>query len=287
MSFQITVTGTYTRTEIPPRCRKPRPVTYDTNATATVETVSTEAAPVAFRVAKRFSDEESVTEIRTHEGKLYAPYRPAHRQEEATIPGDALFPSEIDEHSHGLTRYKLRYPSSAEEFAAAVSERFAQFLIIDGTVWAEAAEPGYHVATYGLGGLNGSTGLSVSTRKDHGTLFRADEFDAALAHAIETSHDRGDDPTRYEQNGERCREIEVLIPEAVTLVTIPPTPKPVRRLRWDYDSARNRLRDASTPDEETRAFQEVVRLREAILQTGHTPAESDARPYEARHGQED
>lgn len=281
MTFNITVTGTYTRDEIPPRCRKPRPVSHDTSAKATIPTVTATDAPVAFRVTNH---NRAVSEIRTHAGRLYGPYLPARQQTDPTEPGSAQFPAEIDENDHTQTRYRLGSPSTAEEFTAAVTEYFARFLIIDNAVWVEVPEPGYHVATYGLGGINGSTGLSVSTRKDHGTLFRADEFEAALTHAIETSRDRGDDPTRYEQHGEDYRDIEVLIPEAVTLVTIPPTPKPVRRLRWDYDSARSRLRDAHTPDEETQAFQEVERLRQEIIQTGHTPVESDARPYEARHG---
>lgn len=277
--FTVTVHGTYTRDEIPPRCRKPRPVTYDATATVDVASVTGQEAPVAFRITKLYDDGRNTSEIRTYQGRLFAPYKPFSRQVEPTVPGDSHFPAEVTADNVRM----WRAASTADEFHATVHELFSRHLIIDGIVWTETSEPGYLVATFGIGGINGSTGLMVSDRKDHGVLFRADELEEARAHAAEVSRDRGDREDRYEGDAaERHRAIEVLIPEAVTLVTVPPEPMEVRDLRFDYDIARDRLSRVYSPDEETDAFEEVVRLREAIIRRGYTPVESDARPYEAR-----
>lgn len=284
MSFKIEVSGCYERIEIPPRCRKPRPVLYDTTTTVTVDTVTAEEAPVAFRITGLCGPDDtepSIFEIRTHKGKLYTPFTPTRRTEDPAYPGSSRFPTELVIQPQG------HYPISPEEYAHEVQKEFSVYLIIDGTVWEETTEPGYLVATFGLGGINGSTGLMVSSRTDHGTLFRADEFEAARDYAARISAERGDREDRYTTGeAEEYRAIEVLIPEAVTLVTVPPTPKEVRDLRFSYRTARDRLSHARTPEEEAELFAEVSQLRESIIEAGHAPVESDAQPYEARHGQE-
>lgn len=279
MAFTVTVHGSYIRDEVPPRCRKPRPVRHETTASATIAEVNTDDAPVALRVHRT----NNASEIRTHHGRLYAPYLPIRRQQDPTIPGDAQFPAELTE-EHSLIRGPACTADSAEGFADAVNDCFARFLIIDGTVWVETPEPGYLVDTFGLGGNHGGTGLMPSTRRDHGTLFRADEFDAALAHAVDVAAERGDTQyvARFTENPEDHRTIEVLIPEAIKLVTIPATPKPVRDLRFDYDSARRRLDDAKTPQEEAEAFAKVCDLRASIIEHGHAPIKPDVTPYEDR-----
>lgn len=277
--FAISLTGTYTRDEIPPRCRKPRPVTHETSAQVEVPMVTSDEAPVAFRIREI---EDRVKEIRTFDGRLFAPYLPWSRQEEPSLPGSLHFPQDVNTERDR----PFRSGESDEDYYRNAEAYYRQFVIIDGVVWRETSEPGYHVSTLGLGGLNGSsTSLGVSTRKDHGTLFRADEFEAALAWAREVANERGDRSTRYidPESVERHRAIEVLVPEAVTLVTVAPAPKEVRDLRFKYSLARDYLNRATTPDEETERFAEVVSLREAIIKRGHSPIESDARPYEARH----
>lgn len=286
MTLTIKVSGHYERHEIPPRCRKPRPVLHDTTTTVTVDTVTSEEAPVAFRVTGLCGPGETeppIREIRTHAGRLYTPFTPTRRMEDPAHPGSSRFPTE-------LVIEPRRYggiPSTPEEYDREVQKEFSVYLIIDGTVWEETPEPGYHVMTFGLGGINGSTALMVDSRTDYGTLFRADEFEAARDYAATISAERGDDEARYApEAAEDYRAIEVLIPEAVTLVTVPPTPRAIRDLRFEYRTARDRLSHARTPDEDAEQFAEVVRLREAIIEAGHSPVKTDGRPYEARHGQE-
>lgn len=275
--FAISLTGTYTRDEIPPRCRKPRPVTYETSAQVEVPMVTSDDAPVAFRI-RRLDDQTQ--EIRTHDGRLFAPYLPHSHQEEPSLPGSVHFPQDVDTERSNL-RYVTFNVDSDEAYYQQAQEHYRRFLIIDGVVWEETTEPGYHVTVFGFGDVS----LGVSDRKDHGTLFRADEFEDALAWARTLADERRDSSSRYidPESVERHRAIEVLVPEAVTLVTIAPAPKEVRDLRFQYSLARDYLSRATTPDEETERFAEVVSLREAIIKRGHSPIESDARPYEARH----
>lgn len=276
--FAISLTGTYTRDEIPPRCRKPRPVTYETSAQVEVPTASSDDAPVAFRIREV---EDRIKEIRTFDGRLFAPYLPHSHQEEPSLPGSVHFPQGVDTERSNLRHVTFNVDSD-EAYYRQAQEHYRRFLIIDGVVWEETTEPGYHVAVFGFGNVS----LGVSDRKDHGTLFRADEFDAALAWARELTSERRGPSGRYTdpEGVERYRAIEVLIPEAVTLVTVAPAPKEVRDLRIEYSMARDRFSRAESPDEETRYFAEVVRLRDEIIKKGHSPVKSDARPYEARHG---
>ena len=62
-----------------------------------------------------------------------------------------------------------------------------------------------------------------------------------------------------------------------------PIPREVEELRWDYREAANRLHAyAASPGHEAPAFAELVRLRQAIIATGHRVAPEDARPVEPR-----
>lgn len=276
--FAINLTGTYTRNEIPPRCRKPRPVTHEASAQIEVPTVTADDAPIAFRI---HGIEDHIKDIRTFDGRLFTLYLPHARQTEPSLPASVHFPQDVD-----VTRHH-RIPNRAEsedEFYQTVEAFFGGFLIIDGVVWVESREPAYEVVTFGLGG-DGSTALVVTDRATHGNVFRADEFEAARAFAEGVARQHGDRQGRYEdpRSAERYRAIEVLIPEAVTLVTATPAPRDIRDLRFNYSLARDRLSRASTPDDEKEHFTEAVRLRDEIIMRGYSPVEPEVHPYEARH----
>lgn len=282
--FAISLTGTYTRDEIPPRCRKPRPVTYETSAQVEVPMVSSDDAPVAFRIR---DVEDRIKEIRTHDGRLFAPYLPHAHQEEPSLPGSVHFPQDVDTERSNLRHVTFNVDSD-EAYYQQAQEHYRQFLIIDGIVWVETGEPSYSVDTFGMGHNHGGTGLMVNAGaagRRSGKTFRADEFEAALAHAIQVATGRGDtkDVARFERDPEDFRRIEILLPEAVTLVTPPPVPKEVRDLRFEYSIACDRLSRVSTPDEEAEAFETVSRLRSEIIKRGHSPIDPKFQPYEARH----
>lgn len=285
-AFTVTVSGNYVRDEIPPRCRKPRPVSHEATATYDVPQVSADDAPVAFKVERAIA--EKVEQIRTHGGNLYARYLPWAHQEEPSIPGSDHFPAEVDgDRYHSF----LSRPESAEEFEQNVQDHYGNFLIIDGEVWVATSEPRYVVMTFGLGNNHGGTGLMDSSSDNQNIMatsyFRADEYEQARQHAIQVASRRGDteDVARFEKNPESYRSIEVVIPDAVTLVTMLPESEEARDLRFDYWSAVRKLKDSDGNgiEEEEQAFSKVAVLRAKLIDLGVPVQEPTARPYEARH----
>lgn len=279
-TYIVNVTGTYTRDEIPPRCRKPRPVTHEASAQVDIPMVTSDDAPVAFRV---HGVEDHAKEIRTFKGHLFSPYLPHYRQNEPTLPGSIYFPQDVNtEHEHTV-RYNLGYDIDSEKaFRDAAATYYRRFLIVDGIVWTTTKEPCYEVATFGMGRNHGGTSLMVGTVSRGGYVFRADEFEMARAHAIEVAEQRGDSlsiPRMREDDGER---IEVLLSEAVTVVPTHPAPLEVRRLRSEYGAAVARLRDAHNATEDEECFAEVARLRQEITERGFTPFEGRPEPREGR-----
>lgn len=287
-TFDITVTGTYTRDEIPPRCRKPRPVTYPATTTVRVPQVTADQAPVAFRVHN--NPLTAPTPYRHWGGNLYTKWRPSVRDEPVT-PGSTMFPAEQE-----AERYRLGpFIASEAAFAERVRDLYEDYLIVDGIVWVISGEPRYVVQTFGTGHNHGGTSVLASDTDNPNlrseSYFRADEPDAAAAYAIDAANERGDtESVARLQSRQSYERIEVLISEAVTLVTVPPEPRHVHGLRFDYSSAVDRLSNLmrsrlnpATAEEEARQFEKVARLREQIIQAGCSPIEPTSRPYEARN----
>lgn len=279
-TFPVLVTGEYTVNEVPPRCRKPRDVSYDTTVTVEVPIISAKDAPVAFRVTPAWGAPRTTDIIRLWNGNLYGLYLPYSRQTDPTIPGTVQFPSETQSRA---------YFEGKEAFVKATCDEYASFVIIDGEVWAMTGEPRYYTVTMGLGDNHGGTSFGEVDRDNSNiraeAYFRADDFDAALAYAVDVATRRGDTRSAAEfvDSPESHRTIEVLIPEAVTLVTVDATPQNVRDLRWEYLTAIGRLdRVTSDPELEPKLFAEVVRIRGEIIAAGFAPVEPQIRPYERR-----
>lgn len=269
--FAVTVTGSWGRSEVPPRCRKPRLVTHEESVQVTIPRVTSDTAPVAFHVAPE-------GDYRLYEGHLYFPHRPWARQHEPTIPGTDHFPE-----TQGIPRW---WANSAEEFDRAARDWAQGFVIIDGEVWIRCGEPRYVVMTFGLGHNHGGTGLMVDTTDNSNikasSYFRADEFEAAHEYAVRVASNRGDSDSisRFKQG------IEVLIPEAVTLVTVQPETTEQERARHEYHDAvrrlNNLLSEYPTPEQEGAAFAALALAREQVLTLGVSTIEPEQRPYEAR-----
>lgn len=270
-TFDVHFSGTYSRDEVPPRCRKPRPVIHSAEADVSVRIVDATDAPVAFRV-RRF-DSEPADEVRLFDGDLYGLYRPFSRQVEPSIPGDAHFPANQNIEPY-LGPIHFRYVSSDEGFTQAAEDWAEEFLIIDGIVWSKTGEPCYSVYV-----SHGRAAVLTGTLPDYGVVFRADDFEGALAYAVHNGGDR-----------EREPRIEVLIPEAVTIVTPPVTPDEVEALRSAYSSAVYDLYNATSRKdaaESTDVLDKVVRLREEIAATGWPLFDERLTAYEGRKHPED
>src|SRR5699024_3865202 len=131
-----------------------------------------------------------------------------------------------------------RHHGSRDELEQAIQARYGRDLIIDGAVWRRCGEPIYTIATFGMGGNHGGTGLMVdSTDQFRGNVdlaFRADEYELAREKATKFALERGD----TESVPGFARRIEVLIPEAVT-ADVPREPEGADELRWAHWDAAN------------------------------------------------
>lgn len=207
---EVTITFTYcTDNVIPPRCRKPRLVQERSSVVITVPEVTTDEAPVAFRV-QPYSSLSSLEEYRWWGGKTWVPHLPWSHQTEPTLPGSDHFPAEQSDRAYGT--------DGLAEAEAWITERWShRYLIIDGVVWIETGEPRYVVMTFGLGHNHGGTALMTSAGYNSNIgkerYFRADEYDEARAEAIRVALARSDTDSVARITVEP--PIEVLIPEAV------------------------------------------------------------------------
>lgn len=196
--------------QIPPRCRKPRDVAASLQLAVEVAEIAASEAPVAFEMDEVLRDE--TTQWRLHEDQLYKLHRPWARQEELSEVGSKYFAHEQTLHAHQYGVYTPEHPQQVDD---AVQSYYSDFLAIDGIIWRRADEPLYAVCTFGLGNNHGGTGLMVdewvNPNIGQSHYFAADQYEAALAHAIEVALGRGDTKSvdRFEQR------IRVLIPEAV------------------------------------------------------------------------
>lgn len=285
--YDVHLTINYSHMEIPPRCRKARLVDHQTKGVWKVPIIDPADAPVVFTIAPSFEDDvHGPRIIRQIAGKLYAPENKRVDQG-PTVPGSARFPDHrsVDLYEVSDTSGEALLHEAASDVHAT---RLAEKVIIDGEVWALCGEPRYTVMTFGLGGNHGGTSLMLdfydnpNIRGD--SYFRADEFDEAIACAIETADNRGDsnDVQRFRNNPESYRLITVHDRAAIRLVVPLQIPHEIRDLQWDYRTARRHLERASNPHEETKTFTALCELRRRIVDAGFSPIETDVRPYEDR-----
>lgn len=203
--MKITINFDYFTTNvIPPRCRNPRTVWDKATLVVDVPEVTAAEAPVAFRVPQ---SEGTACDYRWWGQRLWTAQQGRHDDEPARA-GDGRFPAEVDMNSAG--------GDGLDEVTARLRALYADFLIIDGIVWeACQGEPLYVVWTFGFGGNHGSTALLIDTqvRGSLSTHFRADQYETAVARALEVARARRDDESVFGITN--APRIEVLIPEAI------------------------------------------------------------------------
>lgn len=272
--FVVTVHGAFEREEVPPRCRKPRPVQYEASTKVALPCITSDEAPVAFRV---HSTLERTQDVRTYRGQLFLAdaVRVAGEPDVPRVAGSGDFPAE-------RAAFATVPAKSEEEFAERERRVLAEFLVVDGEVWHRIGEPRYEVCTFGLGSNHGGTAI-MATFGDNANIapqsyFRADDFKGAREYATRVALQRGDN-----ESVARFRAlIEVLDPGAVRLVADPPAPEGITNLRIEYGNATRELARADGPHAEEKAFEKVDRLRLQITDAGYSPVEANIRPYEDR-----
>lgn len=234
--MKITIPYRYTEEEIPPRCRKPRPVRHTGETTLTFNEVTAAEAPVAIihRCEKWGKDKNgdegyrpATAFYRWWRNRLYA-RELINRYVGDEDKGQTAAEFAIDPYPQTLNAENLQwhngvtatYQTKAENRRALMAWA-RSILFIDGERWGTIGEPRYEVATFGLGCNHGGTAVFVHyhynpnvTRERY---FRLDEREKALATATAIAERRGDtnDVPFTRTNGQDT--FEILIPEAIRL----------------------------------------------------------------------
>ena len=179
-----------------------------------IPSVTSDEAPVAFRLSDYSHESKGITEIRWYQGKLWSKFIQHNcdkrEYEQAHVKDLPRIVSSVFGVPHGRA-------TSREVLMKKYREEVKRYLLIDGAVWGESGEPRYVVNTFGLGHNHGGTGLFVeefyNSNIANKNYFSALDGDAAVAYANKVAERRGDtnDVGKFE------KMIEVLIPEAVTI----------------------------------------------------------------------
>lgn len=279
-AFEVTVTGTY-----------PTRLAPSMTATTTVHVprVSPEQAPKAMYLLTRHQGEVSRTSLRTHGGRLYTAFTPSGYGVE---PGSEEFPSVIRrtylsakgwEHTDDPAQVQAQHAAHAQADTALL-------LIVGDYLWVEIGEPRY-VAHHFPGvedAEHGGATLTVTMEDEPeipaGAFFRADQFEQAWAHVLNLANRAGDTAAiSYLHRHRRDLEvIEVLRPEAVTLVVPERAPREVADDQQTYASALMVLAQTADPEEEERSWSEAAAARSRIVAAGFSPLAVDSRPVEGR-----
>lgn len=180
-----------------------------------VVSLTTDEAPVAFRLSDYSHTEKGNTEIRWYNGKLWRRMTQNDRRsggDQSDVKADEL---------PRVVRMVYGIPHSIAKTRELLQKKFREsaksYILIDGAVWTVCGEPRYVVNTFGLGHNHGGTGLFVEEFYNQNiantNYFSALDGDAAVAYANKVAERRGDtnDVGKFE------KMIEVLIPEAVTI----------------------------------------------------------------------
>lgn len=293
----ITASGTYSRYEIPPRCRTERWVEHQVQATGTLRSVSSQEAPLAFEISPQVGW-ASGKSLRTFDGQLYEPISHGTYYARSIVPDGRLgTPLTLDddelrsalEHNPYLERAHSTAESD-ETWAAKLQEHLDRFLLVDGQAYRHVGEPRYVVMTFGLGRNNGGTSLFVETEDNSNiaadSYFRADQFEQARDYAIQVAQSRGDTV-----DAGRLANAEPLIavhdPAAIRLVVPQQESTEVGQARRVYRDAVDRMQTASQDASNTgadAAWSTLVAARERLASmTDDIAGEGRVRrPYEER-----
>lgn len=180
----------------------------------TIPSLTSEEAPVAFRLSDYSHKEENNTEIRWYQGKCWKRCTYRHTGgEELRI--EWLTAKDAKDEIRVSLPYG--YGRSREFCQKKYREAANGYILVDGYLWRQCGEPRYVIHTFGLGYNHGGTALSVDEWYNDNICrdryFSALDGDKAVSEANRIAERRGD----TESVGRFTASIEVLIPEAVTI----------------------------------------------------------------------
>ncbi len=232
----------YTKDWIPPRCRKPRPGTFNDTITVEIKEVAASEAPWACVIHghRRYFDEYPYNPIRYYGGKFYE---------------RAMTDMYIDRKHYATDSYGNRYwwcdyetericqrrgmtiddmvmdvrwihgwidHRDKPEVVSEIEGQASKYLIVNGEVWHEIGEPMYEIATFGLGHNHGGTSWFVEHHYNENVskerYFNANDFETMVDRFFSIALGRGDTESAHRManelaDGDVWNYIDVLMPE--------------------------------------------------------------------------
>lgn len=270
---EVTVRGEWYEQVIPPRCRKPRPVTRYVQTVVTIPVVPASDAPMAFTVD---DGSRGVTFVRAWGDALYRPHlrqpwRASSEDENRHLTVEDEPPATV---THDGYRNRSGGVGSDGEWAKQVHDgypgRNAPSIIIDGCWWVRTHEPRYGVQTFGMGRNHGGTSLGVYWDDPNGVgprdVFPANQYEKAREHALHVAHERGDTDSAA-RIAAADAPVEVHDPDQVRLIPALTWDTGLREAlnaaARDYNNAINNDSAPRNPSEED-AWEALVAAREAL-----------------------
>lgn len=217
----------YTESQIPKGCRKPRNVRLHDTVEATVREITADQAPIA--IVAKFDELGMPQEVpyRWFEGKLWTsmqmyaarPRGYTSRQDDwdhRKLPDQLDLSDEASRSSGYYFGLDAPWGCPRDEAIQVIESQLADHLLIDGVPHRVATEPRYVVMTFGLSGNHGGTSIHVTDYFNDNikaeSYFSLLETKQALAYATNVAKERGDTeslPIKIEE------QFEVRIKEAI------------------------------------------------------------------------
>lgn len=218
-NYKLTVRIDYYEPYLPPRCRKYRYEWKNETIKVPIRTITSDEAPIAFKLSDYSHVEDHQTVVRCFRGKLY---KQMMKHNTVVCYDDERYKvvkmEDFEHYFDGRAYLTYDHKERNRDYCIKKYKELAkQYLIIDNLCWMECGEPRYVVVTFGLGHNHGGTGLFVDTYYNpnisNKNYFSALNGKAAVEYANQVAARRGD----TEDVGKFEEMIEVLMPECVKI----------------------------------------------------------------------
>ncbi|WIB65434.1 hypothetical protein [Curtobacterium sp. MCBD17_040] len=171
------------------RHRKTVAVEKRGTVTVSIRRIAVEDAPAAFSRPLGPESDAAVINYRVVDGQLYSDADDRRGEPWSAVNDlidDWANQSQADQWHH----------KTESEVKASIEERAERVVVIDDKTWGKAKEPVYGITTFGPGGGGTSIFIETAPTTQHEaadpSYFPADQYDEAVAYAVETATRRGD-----------------------------------------------------------------------------------------------
>lgn len=222
--MKVKVNYKYTKSWIPPRCRKPRPGVFEDSIEVELREVEASDAPWACIVygSRRYSDMVPINPLRYHDGNfyeramvdvhIYTKKKQTYKRCIGWSNHERVYEHTTNVFTDHVNAYQQRGATvdeviksikeswyeyyGADANQESVMQKAEQFILVNGEPWKRVGEPRYVVQTFGLGHNHGGTAWFVAYGYNNNipneSYFNANDFEPMVEHFFEVALGRGD-----------------------------------------------------------------------------------------------